>query len=140
MDQIKVFIDSNVLFSIAYSGKEKSRSYLIYEIQDRGLITVYLSNLVCAEAVFNIRIKRSVSMPFLEELIGKSTILEDITDCLNNADVNRLPNNDRIILTTAVGNKMDCFLTGNDQDFGKLYSSKIGNTIILKPADFLNRN
>jgi predicted nucleic acid-binding protein len=137
--KIKVFLDSNVLFSIAYSGKEKSRSYLIYEIQAKGAITVYLSNLVCAEATHNIKNKKPDSGTFLEELIEKSVVLGDITARLNNSIVNRLPLNDRIILTTAIGSKMNCFLTGNDKDFGALYHKKAGDTIILKPVDFLHR-
>lgn len=58
-EKIKVFLDSNILFSIAYTGKEKSRSYLIYEIQSIGNLEVYLSNLVCREAIFNIKIKKN---------------------------------------------------------------------------------
>ena len=61
--QIKVFLDSNVVFSIAYTGKERSRSYLFYEIQALGRLKVYLSGLVCKEALFNIRRKRPEAEP-----------------------------------------------------------------------------
>ncbi|TAN45838.1 MAG: PIN domain-containing protein [Nitrospirae bacterium] len=135
--KIKVFLDSNVLFSIAYTGREKSRSYLIYEIQAQGSIAIYLSTLVCAEATLNVKNKKPDAEKFLEELIETSVVLEDITARLNNPIVNKLPLNDRIILTTAIGNKMNCFLTGNTKDFASLYHKKIGDTIILKPVDFL---
>lgn len=137
-EKIKVFLDSNVLFSIAYSGQERSRSYLIYEIQALGVLEVYLSNLVCEEATFNIKIKRPENMPLLNELIKKSKILADSLAETKNEIINNLPLNDRIILYTAVYHKMDYFLTGNVKDFKKFYQRKIDNTMILKPVDFLH--
>jgi predicted nucleic acid-binding protein len=138
--KIKVFLDSNVLFSIAYMGKEKSRSYLIYEIQGMGIIQVCLSKLVCEETVSNIRRKKPDSESLLKELIEKSKILGDIAADLKHGEIRKLPQNDRIILTTAVYNKADIFVTGNEKDFKNLYQKKVFNTIILRPIDFLNMN
>ncbi len=139
MEEIKVFLDSNILFSMAYTGKDRSRSYLIYELQDLKALKVYLSKLVCEEALLNIRNKKPASLPFLRELIGRSTVLVDIKADLKHQQVSRLPVNDRGILSTAVYHKMDFFITGNDKDFHMFYHKKVGDTIILKPADFLDR-
>jgi len=136
--QIKVFLDSNVLFSIAYTGKDKSRSFLIYELQESGMLKVYLSNLVCEEALFNIRKKKPDVEPFLRELIQRSKILGDIAADLQHQEIRKLPENDRIILSTALYNKMDAFLTGNEKDFKKLYKKRVFGTLILRPVDFLN--
>ena len=62
--KLTVFLDSNVLFSIAYSGKDRSRSYLLYELQDAGDIEIYISNLVKEEAMFNIKIKKPAASAF----------------------------------------------------------------------------
>jgi predicted nucleic acid-binding protein len=134
---IKVFLDSNVLFSIAYTGKDKSRSYLIYEIQAFGILKVYLSNLVCEEALFNIRRKRPDAEHLLKELIHRSKILEDIVADIKHADIRKLPQNDRIILSTAVYHKTDVFVTGNEKDFKNLYRKRVLGTLILRPVDFL---
>jgi predicted nucleic acid-binding protein len=139
-EKIKVFLDSNILFSIAYTGKEKSRSYLIYEIQSIGNLEVYLSNLVCREAIFNIKIKKTERLILLNELIKKSKILGDVLADIKYELVNSLPQNDRIILATAISNRMDYFITGNSNDFKNLYHKKIGKTLILKPIDFLSGN
>jgi len=136
--QIKVFLDSNVLFSIAYMGKERSRSYLVYEIQAMGRLKVYLSRLVSEEALFNIRRKRPEAEQLLKDLIHRSKVLGDIAADLKRAEITKLPRNDRIILSTAVFHKMDVFVTGNDRDFKNLYRTKILGTLILKPVDFLN--
>ena len=136
--QIKVFLDSNVVFSIAYTGKDRSRSYLIYDIQALGLIKVYLSNLVCEESLFNIRKKKPDAEQLLKELIHKSKALGDIVADLKHAEVNKLPQNDRIILSTAVYHKTDVFVTGNEEDFKNLYHKRVLGTLILRPVDFLN--
>jgi predicted nucleic acid-binding protein len=136
-EKIKVFLDSNVLFSIAYSGRERSRAYLIYEIQTSGILEVYVSNLVCKEAIYNINIKRPEGSTLLNSLIKKSRVLADILLGTKNKWINDLQQNDKIILTTAVSNRMDYFITGNVKDFKHLYHRKIGKTLILKPADFL---
>ena len=136
--KIKVFLDSNVLVSIAYTGKGKSRSFLIYEIQALGALKVYLSNLVCEEALSNIRSKRPDAEELLMELIAGSKVLEDIATHLSNPVLGKLPQNDQIILSTAVYHKMDVFVTGNENHFKHLYRKKILNTLILKPVDFLN--
>ena len=136
--QIKVFLDSNVVFSIAYTGKDRSRSYLIYDIKALGLIKVYLSNLVCEESLFNIRKKKPDAEQLLKELIHKSKALGDIVADLKHAEVNKLPQNDRIILSTDVYHKTDVFITGNEKDFKNLYHKRVLGTLILRPVDFLN--
>ncbi len=136
--RIKVSLDSNVLFSIAYTGKENSRSFLIYEIQALGILKVYLSNLACEEALSNIRRKKPEAEDLLNELIAGSKVLEDVVTHLSTPVLGKLPLNDRIILSTAVYHKMNVFVTGNEKHFKHLYRKKILNTLILKPVDFLN--
>ena len=134
--KIKVFLDSNILFSIVYSGKRKSRSYLLFELQEMGKLKVFLSPLVCEEASLNIRLKRPENIGLLNELIERSTIVENILVYTEHALIKNLPQNDRIILMTAVYHEMDFFLTGNEKDFSNLYSRRINRTLILKPSEF----
>lgn len=138
--QIKVFLDSNVVFSIAYTGKERSRAYLIYEIQALGKLKVHLSDLVCKEALFNIRRKKPEAEQFLNELIRQSKIVADIAADLKHSEIHKLPINDRIILSTAVYHKADVFVTGNEKDFNDFYRKKVFGTLILKPVDILKMN
>jgi predicted nucleic acid-binding protein len=138
--EIKAFLDSNILFSIAYSGKAKSRSYLLFELQEKGVFNIYVSPLVCGEASLNIKLKRPEHQDFLDELIGKTRLVENILVYEDHPRIKNLPQNDRIILLTAVYHRMDFFITGNDRDFSKLYNQKVGRTLILRPADFLHKN
>jgi predicted nucleic acid-binding protein len=138
--QIKVFLDSNVLFSIAYTGKDKSRSYLIYEIQALGMLKVYLSNLVCEETLFNIRRKKPEAEQLLKDLIRRSKVLADVAADFKHPEIHKLSQNDRIILSTAVYHKIDVFVTGNEKDFKNLYHKRVLGTLVLRPVDLLNMN
>ena len=139
MEKVKVFLDSNVLFSIAYSGKETSRSSVLYEIQRQGHVNLNISNLVREEVLFNLQEKREEALELVRELLQTTVVLPDISLDLAAAGVSRLPENDRLILGTAVFHEMDYFLTGNSRDFKTYYRNKISRTTILSPRDFLNR-
>jgi len=136
--KIKVFLDSNVLFSIAYTGRAKSRSYLIFELQEIGMLEVYLSPLVSEEASLNIRLKNPEKLGFLNDFITRSNIIDNILLSTEHPLIKNLPQNDRIILMTAVYHGADFFLTGNERDFFNLYNHRIDKTLILKPAEFLH--
>jgi predicted nucleic acid-binding protein len=134
--KLTVFLDSNVLFSIAYPGQDRSRSYLLYELQDAGDVEIFISNLVKEEAFFNIKIKKPEMMPFLKNLIRRTTVLENILVSMN-IPIQTLPDNDKIILSTAIHNKIEYFLTGNERDFKNLYKKQFYQTTVLRPAEFL---
>ena len=72
MEKLKVFLDSNVIFSAAYSEKGKSRSYLFFELQNLNIIKIYISNLVKFESIHNIKIKKPEKLDFLNELLSKA--------------------------------------------------------------------
>ena len=135
--KLKVFLDSNVLFSAAYMGKGRSRSYLIYDLQGRGFFDIFISGLVVKEAVWNMGRKRPDRLLFLNGLIQNSTVLEDTLILSDIQTLKTLPLNDRIILTTAIYHGMDFFITGNTKDFRDFYLKKIGETLILRPVDFI---
>ena len=78
MEKLKVFLDSNVVFSAAYSEKVKSRSYIFFELQNLNIIKIYISNLVKFESIHNIKIKKPEKLDFLNELLSKADIIEDV--------------------------------------------------------------
>ena len=139
MEEMKVFLDSNVVFSICWSGKERSRSYLLYELQQRGFFHIFISRLVHDETKFNLETKRVEAVPLFEELMLESEMVSDIASSAVSSELPALPDNDRIILSTAVFHRMDFFLTGNSRDYKHIFHKKILQTMVLTPADFLNK-
>lgn len=139
MEEVTVFLDSNVLFSVAWTGREKSRSAILFELQSLGFIRLFISRLVLEETMSNLREKRPEAIPFFEELSGEVEVVPDLVVEGEDRRLKELPENDRVILSTAVAHGMDFFLTGNTKDFRGLYRRRIGRTLILPPREFLNR-
>jgi len=139
MEKVTVFLDSNLLFSVAWTGREKSRSAILFELQSLGFIRLFISRLVLEETMSNLREKRPEAIPFFEELSGDVKVVPDLVVEGEDRRLKELPENDRVILSTAVAHGMDFFLTGNTRDFRGLYRRRIGRTLILTPREFLNR-
>ena len=87
----------------------------------------------------NLRGKRPAAIPFFEELSGEVEVVPDLVVEGGDRRLKELPENDRVILSTAVAHGMDFFLTGNTRDFRGLYHRRIGRTLILTPREFLNK-
>jgi len=137
--KVTVFLDSNVLFSVAWTGREKSRSAILFELQSLGFIRLFFSRLVLEETMSNLRGKRPEAIPFFEERSGEVEVVPELVVEGGDRRLKELPENDRVILSTAVAHGMDFFLTGNTRDFRGLYHRRIGRTLILTPREFLNK-
>jgi predicted nucleic acid-binding protein len=139
MEKVTVFLDSNVLFSVAWTGREKSRSAILFDLQSLGFVRLFISRLVLEETLFNLREKRPEAIPFVEGLLREVQVIPDLAVKGEDLRVQGLPENDRLILSTAVAHGMDFFLTGNSKDFRGLYRRRIGRTSILTPREILDR-
>lgn len=134
---IKIFLDSNILFSIVYSGNKTKLSDL-FLLQDFNKVEIYISNLVKIEMIKNVEIKIPDKIEKLNKLLSKVKILDDVL--LKYSEIQNIPTNDRIILSTAIYNKIEYFITGNTNDFNEFYFKKLGSTTVLKPVDFYEIN
>ena len=138
MGSLRVFLDANVLFSMAYSGKQHSRAYILVDLAKAKKINLYVSSYVVEEAQRNLEIKRPKALEELSEILQACHFLPDYFESQHQA-LESLPEGDRPILATAIENKMTHLLTGNIRDFKKLLGKKIAEVWILTPKDFLHR-
>jgi predicted nucleic acid-binding protein len=67
-EKISVFLDSNVIFSMAYSGKNKSRSYLLIDMEQDGILSLYTSELALNEARINLAEKNPDALNEFEKI------------------------------------------------------------------------
>lgn len=133
-----IFLDAKVLFSMAYSGQEKSRSYLLVELKKAGIIGLVTSHIALEEAIRNLELKKPSALKILKNILDSVKILQDIP--IENVECNNiysLPLDDRFIFATAVWYKVDYFLTGNIRDFQHMMNKVICGVKVMKPADFL---
>lgn len=128
---IRVFFDTNVLFSAIYSSLEGSYPSLSVQLVLKQKIKGCISRLVVLEIEKNMISKRHEQLDLSRKLLKNFEILEDTENIFKD-----LPEADGILLSTAVLNGVDVFLTGNIYDFKKFLNKKIGRTRIMTPKEF----
>lgn len=136
--QFKLFLDSNILFSAIYTNLKGSYPSMIFKLQNIKLVNIYISQLVELEAFKNINNKKPENLPLLKRALGKITVLKDVELCMKEIQI--LPEADKIILSTAIYNRIEFFITGNTKDFKDFFNNKIENTLILTPKDFVEKD
>ncbi len=128
----RVFLDANVLFSIAYGSPGLKR---LQELAQNGRCSLFASNYVIEEAIRNLsepsqqrRLER-----FLESVEITPDIDPEIPCPLD------LPEKDRPVLLAAISVKADYLLTGATLHFGKHFGKEVNGVTICLPWDYLNR-
>ena len=134
--EIKVFCDSNIIFSAIYTDLTGSYPSLIIKLAEKGLFQIYFSQLVELEVKYNITEKIPEKIHIAEKIFKKFKKLKDVL--LEIEILKNLTEKDRIILSTAIYYRMDFFITGNIKDFSYLLNKKVGKTLIITPADFFH--
>lgn len=132
----KVFIDSNVLFAAIISDFQGSYPSLIIKLGRLNLIELFISNLVEIEVRKNLTIKKPENLRLLDEVVEDFHKLEDVYIPLR--ELENLSEADKIILSTAIYNRLGYFITGNTGDFKTLYGKKVINTTIVTPKEFFD--
>ncbi|HQD50898.1 MAG TPA: PIN domain-containing protein [Defluviitaleaceae bacterium] len=132
----KVFIDSNVLLAAIISDFEGSYPSLIIKLGRLNLIELFISNLVEIEVRKNLTIKKPKNLRLFDEVLEDFHKLEDVYIPIR--ELETLSEADKIILSTAIYNRLDYFITGNTRDFKTLYGKKIINTTIVAPKEFFD--
>lgn len=84
----------------------------------------------------NLTIKKPESLKLFDEVLEAFHKLEDVYIPLR--ELENLSEADKIILSTAIYNKIDYFITGNTRDFKTLYGKKIIDKTIVTPKEFLD--
>lgn len=135
MEALRVFLDSNVLFSLCWNGPEGALLGILIELQAHGRMALLASPLVMDETAANLTAKRPAAMVHLEKIAPRLSFAPDAQMPL---EVD-LPEKDRFLLSTAVACGADFFITGNKADFADLYGKMVKGTRFLEPRAFLHR-
>ena len=136
MEAITVFLDSNILFSLCWKDPKESLVGILLELREMGEVELVISPLTLEETTANLKAKKPDALLSLQKVVDACTVVPDV---LSPLDIN-LPENDLILLSTAIANNVKYFLTGNKADFGPYYGSTFGRTLILTPRSFLSKD
>jgi len=135
-EAVTVFLDSNIIFSICWSGPENTLLGLLLEFQAAGRMRLLISPLALEEAKDNLRRKRPAALAALKKLSASCLKVPDADLSLDL----RLPEKDGLLLSAAIAARANFLITGNTTDFKALYGRSIKGTRVLTPRAFLGKD
>ena len=125
----RVFLDANVLFSIAYGSPDFTP---LLDLARSGRIALLASHYVLGEAERNL--KQVHHRAALESLRGT---LEIVPPPPEGADCPEPLNpKDQPVLMAAISAGATHLLTGDRRDFGALYRKRILGVLVLPPVEY----
>jgi uncharacterized protein len=127
----RIFLDANVLFSIAYGSPGLKR---LEERAQKKHCLLFASNYVIEEA------RRNLSNPSqlkrLETFLSKVQIIPEMDPQLPSPL--DLPEKDRPVLLAAISIRADYLLTGDITHFAKYFGKRVSGVTICLPRDYLS--
>jgi predicted nucleic acid-binding protein len=128
----RIFLDANILFSVAYGSPGLG---LLWQSVRQKRCMLFASNFVVEEA------KRNLFHPEQKKSLGK--YLSEVR-VVPEADSTlpcpiELPEKDRPVLMAAISNKTDYLLTGDSTHFGKYFGQTVNGVKICRPRDYLSK-
>jgi predicted nucleic acid-binding protein len=130
MNTDRIFLDANILFSVAYGSRGLDR---LWELGRKGLCVLLASGYVIEEA------ERNLAKP--EQLKKLQAVLSDVQIVLE-ADPSiecpiDLPEKDQPVLMAAIFAKADYLLTGDVEHFGKYFGQTVMGVRICMARDYV---
>ena len=126
---LRVYLDSNVLFSASYIASSPFRNFWKLA-QVTPVTSLYAVGEVRRHIVLSAQRLR------FDELIARTGMVSD-TDLDFVPQGVRLVDKDRPILAAAIAASLDYLITGDKSHFGHLYGTHVSGVHVISPADFL---
>ena len=128
----RIFLDANVLFSVAYGSPGLDR---LWNLSQRKRCVLFASNYVVEEA------RRNLHDP---DHLKKLDICLSEVHFVPEADPAmpcpiHLPEKDRPVLLAAISVKADYLITGDALHFGKYFGQTVSSIEICRPRDYLRK-
>lgn len=125
----RVFLDANVLFSVAYGSPSLLR---FWELARTGKVELLTSRYALEEARRNL--DNEVQKSRLEELARELTLVPEPpfdTPCPV-----PLPEKDRPLLVAALRAGVTHFVTGDRRHFGRYFGARVGGVLVCTPRQY----
>ncbi len=127
----RIFLDANILFSIAYGSPGLNR---LWNLAERKHCLLFASNYVIEEARRNLFYPPQVKR--LEACLQKVQIVPEV-DTQMSCPI-QLPEKDRPVLLAAISINANYLLTVDTLHFGKYFGQAISGVKICSPRDYFN--
>jgi predicted nucleic acid-binding protein len=126
----RIFLDANILFSIAYGSPGLNR---LWKLAQKKRCVLFASNYVVEEAKRNLF--SSEQLRNLEAFLSMVQLVPDVDP--NIPCPIELPEKDRPVLLAAISIKANYLLTGDMIHFGKYFGQTVRGVKICLPRDYL---
>jgi predicted nucleic acid-binding protein len=130
MSTEKVFLDANILCSVAYADSSLDH---LWKLSKKGVCVLLASNYVIEEAKLNLTTPAQLNK--LDACLSSVRIVLEADPELS-CPID-LPEKDRPVLMSAISAKANYFLTGDIAHFGKYFGKTIMGAKILMTRDYL---
>ena len=131
MSSKRVFLDANVLFSIAYGSPGLER---LMNMAKKGKYELIASQFVIEEAKRNL--DRQQQQDSLNRILSEVRVVPEADPTIPCPIP--LPEKDRPVLMAALSCGADYLITGDVTHFGEYFGKKIRTLTICAPRDFFN--
>ena len=131
MSSERVFLDANILFSIAYGSPGLER---LWSDAKKGEYELIASQYVIEEAKRNL--DRREQQDALDRHLSEVRVVPEADPTI--LCPIPLPGKDRPVMMAALSCKADYLITGDVTHFGKYFGKKIRTLRICTPRDFFN--
>ena len=126
----RIFLDANILFSVAYGSPGLNR---LWKSAQPKRCMLFASHFVVEEARRNLF--RPEQMERLEDYLSEVRIVPEVDPTLS-CPID-LPEKDRPVLMAAISIKADYLITGDSTHFGKYFGRTVNGVRICRPRDYL---
>jgi predicted nucleic acid-binding protein len=131
MSSARVFLDANILFSVAYGSPGLER---LWREAKKGKYELIASQYVIEEAKRNL--DRHEQQETLNSLLGDLRVAPEADPTIPSPIP--LPEKDRPVLMAALSCKAEYLITGDITHFGKYFGKKVQGLRICTARDFFN--
>lgn len=129
----RVFLDANILFSIAYGSRSLGN---LQEMARQGRCKLLASAYVVKEAMRNLSSREQITR--LNELVADLEIVPEVDPEMPCPIF--LPEKDRPVFQAAVQSHATCLITGDLEHFGAYRGKTTSGVLICTPRDYFNRD
>jgi uncharacterized protein len=135
--ELRVFLDTNVIFSALYSSRGAPGAILAHFID--GRISVVISQQVLEEVIRTIKEKLPEALPALKRLLLNAApeICADPAAEMVSRWLKILQPGDAAILAVAIATEADCLVTGDNHFLENPVAMSQAGIKIITPASFL---
>jgi predicted nucleic acid-binding protein len=128
----RVFLDANILFSVAYGSPGLNR---LWESTRQKRCMLFASNFVVEEARRNLFHPDQIAR--LEDYLSEVQIVPEVDTTLSCPII--LPEKDRPVLMAAISIKANYLITGDSVHFGKYFGQTVNGVKICRPRDYFTK-